>query len=547
MAPQLRELLAAYALDGIWLTGAQEAPDCRCERCAESATALSAIDPLLDACLRLVREEGGRCAVASDGRIVSTGTGTEPAAVMSIHCLPAAYGAERASRCGRQLAGLAAHWALLVSPTLDAGADTSGHRWKSVTHLCQEAAVIAATGGSILVTSPVDAEGRPIPWQQDRLAEVSRFWRDREPALRETAPVAQALVLGAPRPDGGDSSTSDIADAGPAEEGALHGLLELGWSTEWRSAAAVDAGVDRFPLIVVAGNHGTAGGLLPERNNPEKVMALLDRYGALSADARETFRRMAVEAVQQAESTAEADRPGGSSRLQAWLESYVWFGGCLLLSGKGLSGAWGSLLGVAPAGAPRSGEHYALVGRGCVSVGAGWEPVIVLDAEPVVALCGGPDPVRDRLPFPAVTRRHLGFGTVIGVYGPLMEHFERSPQPEVRSLLGALIQGSGVRPGIEGGLPPWIEVCLRRRRRELIIHLVNRGSEQAPSARAMIVEAAPVLRSVGLRVRLEGQPEGVRLVPDAPGLVWTWEEGVLTVHLPQLGLHEIVVVQLGED
>ncbi|MFW6033452.1 MAG: hypothetical protein ACOCTI_08785, partial [Phycisphaeraceae bacterium] len=140
------------------------------------------------------------------------------------------------------------------------------------------------------------------------------------------------------------------------------------------------------------------------------------------------------------------------------------------------------------------------------------------------------------------------------VYGPLGAGYLCSRSPLLRDWLDHLLRRL-YRPLVTvapdqaaGGL----ELVLRVRPGQTLIHLVNlRGmpacGEAAAdgSAASCRLDRVPEVGPLRLHVRLAGRPGRVSLEPGGAPLSTRWDDdaGELTVSLPRLHIHSVVVIE----
>jgi hypothetical protein len=79
--------------------------------------------------------------------------------------------------------------------------------------------------------------------------------------------------------------------------------------------------------------------------------------------------------------------------------------------------------------------------------------------------------------------------------------------------------------------------------RERLLRVINRGAGETLGPQCVIVEELPPVQNVLLRIRREGRPKSITLVPaDAP-LEWSYAHGQVVVKVPSVAIHSVVVVE----
>ncbi len=151
--------------------------------------------------------------------------------------------------------------------------------------------------------------------------------------------------------------------------------------------------------------------------------------------------------------------------------------------------------------------------------------------------------------YPLLTRSPLGEGRLYCAPLPLLtEHGKQSvPRPVLLEIFERLLPPSQRLLACDA--PATVEVVLRRQGDRRIVHLVN----MAPGEREVLRSdrrAYPLIRSLPpvppcrVSVRLADPPNSVRLQPqDKPIDDWRYQDGRLTIDVPQFAVHQILVIQ----
>ena len=90
--------------------------------------------------------------------------------------------------------------------------------------------------------------------------------------------------------------------------------------------------------------------------------------------------------------------------------------------------------------------------------------------------------------------------------------------------------------------PTQVDLSLRRKGKQLIVHLVNRGVSPPLSPTHAAVETVPPVGPLELRIEWPAEPRRVTLVPDRKGFTWAWEKGTIRARIEVLHIHSAVVV-----
>ena len=515
MIPQLLELVDDYGVDGFWVDGENWASQpCWCERCKAAFTERTRIPDVptapdephwndwlafqrqlfvdhVTAYADAVHARKPECAVCSNWAY----TIRMPEAVAApVDYLSGDYtpdwGAARAALEGRLLDQRGLSWDLMAWGFTRSAGDGLWQMKESL-HLCQEVAEVVALGGAVMVYAKPERSGWLVGWHHDILADVADFCRARRDACFQSETVPQAAVL--------HPAASYYADNDPLFnygraiqpiEGALNALLETHRSTDILTEERALERLADYPLVVV-----------PER----------PRLGA---------------------------------KLIGAIEAYAANGGHVLMSGAHLAAETAELVGADPRGEPIEGKLFLPVGDMAVGLGGPWQAVRTHDGVKTLACrLRSEEPDSGDPEQPLITRRRVGSGTITAAHGPLFRAYVQRHYPLLRRLIAGLIDPLGIEWLVEADAPPRLEIVLRRKDGRLAINLLNRGAGETLGPNRVIVDDLPPVERVTLRIRTDREPTSLSLVPSGQPLEFVYAGGVCTVHVPQVAIHEALVIE----
>ena len=142
-----------------------------------------------------------------------------------------------------------------------------------------------------------------------------------------------------------------------------------------------------------------------------------------------------------------------------------------------------------------------------------------------------------------VSRRPLGWGAGVGVHGPVFRDYFLGHYPLLRTWIGSLVDRMAIRWQVRVDGPARLEMVLRQQGGRLLVNLINRGAGEALSANRVIVEELPPVENVVLKIRRDTRPQSVTLVPGGRQLAWGHANGLLSVKVPKVFIHTVVVVE----
>ncbi len=512
MIPQLKEVTAAYDLDGVWVDG-----ECWAVQLDYSPVALEAWrrQTGLDAAPKDRAEphwlewkmfhrrafENYLChwvdalhAFNPKLQLTSNWMYTSFAAkpiVARLDFLSGDYSpslsVDRARVEARYLASTGMPWDLMAWG-FDRGKDQN---WslKTPLHLMQEAAVVLMQGGGIQVYNQPTRSGFIIPSIVEQLGRVADFCRERQALSHKSRTVPQVALLLSETSlwERMDRVYSPWGGEFDELEGALHALLELHYSVDILAEHQLQTRLPEFPLVVISD----------------------------SATLSLAFQEAVID--------------------------YVEKGGSLLLLGEKCARLFEPLLGALLTGEPNETTAELATPLGPVSANGVWQPVELTTA----TAAGFRHPTRDFRGGPALaaTVASFGKGRVAAVYGPVSLAFFRSHHPGLRRFIGELSDRLFPAPLVKVDAAPTVDIALRRAADgRLTLHLLNRSNFPVPD-RYSFIDSVPPVGPVKVSLRLESPPKHVLWLPKARRLKWTWNDGSLRVTIPSVEIHGILVVE----
>jgi hypothetical protein len=396
------------------------------------------------------------------------------------------FGAERANAEARFLASRRMPWNLMAWTFLRTGAEM----WtmKSVPHLCQEAAVVLAQGGSVFLYNQPQRSGRITEWHQDILADVARFCKARKEYCFQSETVPQAAILHSESWYLANCSPLFGFDAFYPMEGALHAVLENGYSADLLNETALMERMDQYPLVIVP------------------------RYDNL---------------------------PG---ELKQALTDYVRKGGRMVMSGSHLARQFPELTGTQDAGVERDLAYLPANGGAVTSAGP-WREVALDGAEPLAMLLDQQEPELNKTAFPAATVNAFGQGLVVAAHGPIFENYYHGHYTRIRAFIGELLDkaAGGRLIRLEG--PPSVELAARRKGGRMLLQCINRSSANRKAPNRHMVEHVPQSGPFTVTAPMKQKPRNCRMAPSPVGMEWSWDDGVFTARVDGIHIHEVLVIE----
>ncbi len=504
MLPQLREAATRYRLDGAWIDGECWAvqPD-YCEA-AQRAFGRPAPrkpgEPHWQEWLEFQRDQFRRYVrhyveelhrshpgiqIASNW-LYSTMVPEEPS--LPVDFLSGDYLGNAAISTARlearYLAQTGRPWDLMAWGFQQAESNTVGHIFKPAVQLMQEAGIVLAQSGGFQIYYHPARSGHFEDAHIDTMAEVARHCRALQKASQSTETVPQigvvfskeSLYRTGNRLFGGWGKLTDPA------RGWVDLLVACQWSVDVLPDWKLGRVAARYPVIV-----------LPDW-----------------------------------------EAPGGEC-LETLLE-YARNGGTLLVCGAHNAQALAPRLGFRTRGEPA--RQTAWLRHGVIGNATG----IWIDVEPgetQVLDWRYPELNTTRDGRPAALAAPFGRGRAVVVPGAIGAVYAAAHDAAVRRFGRALV-APHFRPLIRAEAPPTVEVVLRRKGTELLVHLINTTALQVAGDWATVDFVPPV---GPVRLFWPGaRPKTSRLEPGSAPLEWKRTAEGFTAVIPRLDVHAAAVV-----
>ncbi|HEY3416216.1 MAG TPA: alpha-amylase family protein, partial [Armatimonadota bacterium] len=145
-------------------------------------------------------------------------------------------------------------------------------------------------------------------------------------------------------------------------------------------------------------------------------------------------------------------------------------------------------------------------------------------------------PLSQPASYPAVTRN----GNVIYLHGPVFTAYQRHGNLTFRELVGNCLRLLLPQPLVETDAPSTAEVSLTKQDGRYIVHVVNYHGCRRATTHVEALERPVPLHDVQLTLRVP-KVQSVTLARAGQPLPFTVEDGAVTVTIPRVDIHELVV------
>jgi len=226
--------------------------------------------------------------------------------------------------------------------------------------------------------------------------------------------------------------------------------------------------------------------------------------------------------------------------FKASLVDYVKGGGNLLLVGPQSAAMFQAELGATLQGEPKpAGPVYFNYGGTTVTAKGMVQDVrLVAGVTPLGVLHQTKDPKSAAQPAASIAR--LGRGQIAATYFTLGQGYLAEPTEAVRRLVGDLVRRMVPDPLVEVTGSIDVDVSVARNHGRLLVNLVNCAG---PHRTQSILDSIPPLGPLTVTIRQAQRPGKVTLQPSGKPLAVEYRDGRATVTVPQLAIHEAVVVE----
>ncbi len=523
MLPQMLELIDRYEVDGFWVDGDLWAVEpCYCKRCRKAFTSKTGIakppvkensrnwpawwnftrenfESYVTKYCNTIHEHKPDVRVCSNWLQTFNNPGEPKVPTDWISGDNTwVFGLDQ-SRCeARFLSTRGKPWDIMLwNFYRSLGMDDPQSAWtaKPQQMLIQEASVILSFGGNVQIyeTPGGVRDGRLVEWRQKRLRDVSRFVKKRRAFCQGAESIPQIAVLHSEHHVHNTVKAANLmwgVDTAPVK-GAVYSLLENHYGVDILDEWALLPRLADFPAVVV-----------PERHAMSEEMV-----------------------------TA--------------LKTYVRNGGRLIVSGAEIFDRFGStFLGVTKGKLREKAVFHVPAADGSVPLfSETWRLSMPKKGVAAIGRLGATPLLKDRLlPYPAATINRVGKGRVAYIPADVFRDFERNRYPLIRTFIGKVTEKTIGRLPIRVNAPVCIDVAMRKKGGKTIIHLINRLSGIPNQPNNGAIDEIPPAGPITLTIDRSSRPKTVTAPLEKGEIKWTYTKGKVTVVLPYVRIHEVIVI-----
>jgi hypothetical protein len=152
--------------------------------------------------------------------------------------------------------------------------------------------------------------------------------------------------------------------------------------------------------------------------------------------------------------------------------------------------------------------------------------------------------------MPAVTARRLGRGLAVHVAGDPLPGFQAFGYPTVRAFVKSLLDRMEPQPLLASDAPSWMEISLRTRGDELLVHFLNGNpgfDMSVVGGQDLFAGEIPEVGPYPASVRSAERPKAIFAEPGHRPLDFQWRDGRAWFTVPRLKIHACVRVERWSD
>jgi hypothetical protein len=365
----------------------------------------------------------------------------------------------------------------------------ANHNYKSSIQLMQEAAVVMALGGGFQAYFTQNRDGSVSLWKMNIMEEVGKFCRERQKYCQNTESVPQVALL---------FSKADFYrrlnslyggwNESPALKGVLYSLLDMQYSTEILSEHHLKGNMDKYPVIVV-----------PEIYYLEP-------------------------------------------EFKAELINYAKNGGNLVIIGQNSADLFREELGFEFSKDTSKFELFFLEQDDILStVNAPYRQILLKNEEEAYGkIFKNQD--TDLKPYTAGSIKNFGKGKIAAVYFDFGIQYFKGASYLTRRYLNSIMEKLFTKPLVEVKGSHSVDVTIRKIKGKLAINLVNiSGFHNSNSIDCF--DEIPVIGPLDITINSGTIPKSLTLQPGNKTLKFTYLSGAVKFKLPELKIHNIIVME----
>lgn len=162
-------------------------------------------------------------------------------------------------------------------------------------------------------------------------------------------------------------------------------------------------------------------------------------------------------------------------------------------------------------------------------------------------------PAGEEADYPGAVIRSYGRGKVAVVAAPLAADYftigSRHVRQMVLNLVDSLLDHEVRLVEVDAGSPS-VDISLMSQPGNWVLHLIQYGAKRQSgfsqgdtTSGNTVMEELPIRYNLPVRLRPQVKPKRVKLAPAQTELIWTWNEGWVETVVPELHIHQMVVLE----
>lgn len=226
------------------------------------------------------------------------------------------------------------------------------------------------------------------------------------------------------------------------------------------------------------------------------------------------------------------------------LKDCVREGGRLLVTGAKMFDRFGAeFLGAASQEIVEKAAFFVPAGTGSIALYSNeWRLLKPGAAKPLGRIGKTPLPDDELLSNPAAVVNKVGRGTVVYVPADVFRDFQHNRYTMTKDFVGAVAHAAFGTLEYRVEAPTAIDVAIRRKGGNVVVHFLNRASGIPNRANSGAVDEIPRIGPMTLTVRRKTSPTHIKNAFENSEMTVNFKAGKLTVKLDSVHIHEAVVI-----
>lgn len=145
--------------------------------------------------------------------------------------------------------------------------------------------------------------------------------------------------------------------------------------------------------------------------------------------------------------------------------------------------------------------------------------------------------------YPAITVNEFGKGKAAYLAQDIFTAYSERSQWNLKNVFRNLLDMVIHEKLIETNAPSMVEIVLNKKGKDLQVNMVNHYREKSLGEAISITEKVIPIHNIQVKLKVEGKPKSVMLVPEKKKLDWKMNDEYLIFTVPELHINSIAVIE----